>query len=732
MTDAIWSVRAIRWQWLGVFCVGLLTIVQPASAQPPAESSPTVISTSTAPRVILENPPPLTAFEQIDAVFKQAVALLEKVMFYRIGATERSYILYEPQSVYFRLEGTDGDFQKLNSGDDSPQQLSQSQVDLLAASGQVVSPKSSRQVASPLRSGVLDRQAVEYVVIKRGEESAESIHYGDKFVEEAGGKIFRKTSPKRELMTEITVPAETVARWWSEGALVPADKPSSTRPPYLHTESIGGIPVIVAWLAAGAVFFTISLRLFNIWGFAHAVEIVRGKYDNPTELGEVTHFQALSSALSGTVGLGNIAGVTIAMTMGGPGAFFWMLLCGLLGMSSKFVECTLAVKFREIKPDGTVLGGPMKYLHDGLRELGLGTFGFVLSIVFSVMCIFGSFGGGNMLQANQSGSAILQMFQDSDLKALHQLDSEIEGAAHRADVPRVQELQKQYRSLQDRIGRFEYRFKLIYGLVLAAMVGIVILGGIRRIAAAAEKIVPAMCLLYIAACLYIISQHLQNVPEVLGQVFSEAFTGAAMGGGLVGVLVVGVRRAAFSNEAGAGSAPIAHSAARTNEPIREGCVALLEPFIDTVVVCSMTALVILVTGAWDHEEWVVRQGLQGSALTSRVFQEEGSWLPVVLSVAVGLFAYSTIISWSYYGERSWAYLFGVRSTILYKVLAVCAVFIGTVVNLGSVLDFSDMMILGMAFPNILGLLLLLPGVRRDLARYWQRYRAGEFAVSPPE
>ncbi|MCA8997144.1 MAG: alanine:cation symporter family protein, partial [Planctomycetaceae bacterium] len=253
-----------------------------------------------------------------------------------------------------------------------------------------------------------------------------------------------------------------------------------------------------------------------------------------------------------------------------------------------------------------------------------------------------------------------------------------------------------------------------------------IIGGIKRIGKAAEKIVPTMCLIYIAACLYIIVIHFDRVPGLFAQIFTEAFSGKAMGGGILGVLVVGVQRAAFSNEAGAGSAAIAHSAAKTKEPVREGCVALLGPFIDTIVVCTMTALVILITGAWDNEQWITDQGLQGAALTSRAFREEISWFPKVLSIAVTLFAYSTIISWSYYGEKAWEYLFGARTTVLYKALAVIAVFVGTVVNLGSVLDFSDMMILGMAFPNILGVVLLSPKVKKDLHAYWARYKAGEF------
>ena len=317
------------------------------------------------------------------------------------------------------------------------------------------------------------------------------------------------------------------------------------------------------------------------------------------------------------------------------------------------------------------------------------------------------------------------MFLGSDLQQISELNREIAAAAEAGDTAQMQTLQQQKQATcRTSIAKSERIIKPIFGVVLAAFVALVILGGIKRIGKAAEKVVPSMCLIYVAACLFIILSHLDRVPALISSIFSEAFSGAAMGGGIIGVLVVGVQRAAFSNEAGAGSAAIAHSAAKTDEPIREGCVALLGPFIDTIIVCSMTALVILITGAWDNSEWVVDQGLAGAALTSKAFESEISWFPYVLSVAVVLFAYSTIISWSYYGERAWESLFGARSTPLYKLLAVTCVFIGTVVNLGSVLDFSDMMILGMAFPNIAGVVLLAPKVKRDLAKYWRRYKGG--------
>jgi AGCS family alanine or glycine:cation symporter len=468
------------------------------------------------------------------------------------------------------------------------------------------------------------------------------------------------------------------------------------------------------------------MRGFNLRGFRHSLQVVSGKYDNPNETGEVTHFQALMSALSATVGLGNIAGVTIAMTLGGPGAFFWMMVCGFFGMTSKFVECTLGQKYRTVKPDGTVLGGPMRYLSAGLAELGLAPLGIVLAFAFTVMCVLASFGGGNMFQVNQSGSVLEFILQEDDHAHLLELSQGIKTAAEDGDLKRVAELETEKQQLQGEMDGFSGTFRPIYGLLMAVGVAIVIIGGIRRIGAAAEKIVPAMCGMYLLACLWIILSHVTDVPQLVGSVFTEAFTGTAFGGGLVGVIVIGVQRAAFSNEAGVGSAAIAHSAAKTEEPVREGVVALMGPFIDTIVICSMTALVILITGAWDNKHWLVDQGLEGAQVTTQAFKQEIWWFPYLLALAVVLFAYSTIISWSYYGERCWEQLFGPRSTMLYKILAIVCVFVGAIVNLGAVLAFSDIMILAMAFPNILGLVLLTPKVKRDLDVYWRRYKAGEF------
>lgn len=725
MSSQFPRLRFPTWRHLLPIALSLIvTIGETGSAPTFGQDDVGTLNSPGVMRTVAETVPVPSSLEKVDGLFKRAVDLIESLLFYRLGRTDREYIIFEPETTYVRDAGFDGPFLKLNANEPHPAaEISADELELLQNQGKTNGGHVIDGIARPYRQGTLDGRPIEYATVKGADVSIPQVGHGSKFVRQADGS-FRLLAAKRGLPTDVVVPASQVEEWDRAGFL--RRQSGSSQPPYLLSERIGGIPIVVAWLACGAVFFTVYMRFFNIWGVRHALDVVRGRYDNPQEAGEVTHFQALASALSATVGLGNIAGVTIAMTIGGPGAFFWMLLCGALGMSSKFAECTLGVKYRDVKPDGTVLGGPMKYLSVGLAEIGLKPLGIVLSFLFAGMCILASFGGGNMLQANQAGSAMLQMFQDDGLEELAGLNARIAEAAAREDEAAVHSLQAEKARLQSQLKDFESRFKVVYGVILAALVAVVIIGGIRRIGKAAEKIVPTMCLMYIAACLYIILAHLNRLPALIPAIFTEAFSGAAMGGGILGVLVVGVQRAAFSNEAGAGSAAIAHSAARTNEPIREGCVALLEPFVDTIIVCSMTALVILITGAWDNDAWIVDQGLRGAALTSRAFREEISWFPKILSIAVTLFAYSTIISWSYYGERAWEFLFGPRTTFLYKILAVVAVFVGTVVNLGSVLDFSDMMILGMAFPNILGVVLLSPIVRKDLFAYWARYRAGEF------
>lgn len=391
------------------------------------------------------------------------------------------------------------------------------------------------------------------------------------------------------------------------------------------------------------------------------------------EEGEVSHFQALTAALSGTVGLGNISGVAIAIAVGGPGATFWMIIAGLLGMSSKFAECTLGVKYRDVSADGTVYGGPMYYLSKGLKERGLGALGKFLAVFFAVMCIGGSFGGGNMFQANQAAAQFNNM-----------------------------------------IGASGGSSGFIFGIVMALMVAVVIIGGIKRIASVTEKIVPFMVGIYLLAALVVIVASIKQIPAAFGLIIDGAFTGAGATGGFIGVLIQGFRRAAFSNEAGVGSAAIAHSAVKTKYAASEGIVALLEPFIDTVVVCTITALVIIITGFHTNVD-----GLGGVDLTSAAFQSVIPWFPYVLTLAVVLFAFSTMISWSYYGLQSWLYLFG-RSKIneyIYKVLFCLFVVIGAAASLGAVTDFSDSMIFAMAIPNLIGVFLLMPKVKEELNRY---------------
>ena len=684
-----------------------------------------LFSAGAVPKIELDEPAPeVRLFEQVDRGFATVVDWLTTIFFYRLGSHSQEYVVYVGEEYYVRERGSEEAFHKLEgSGSSEADSLDTNAVAALAAQGKLIPGSDGRNY----RLGKLRTTLVDYVTVTRDDQEKQ-LTYGSKYVFDEADQLFHKVLPKRNLLSPgVTLTGSDVETLAEQGRLKQDPELSAQESkPYLLTETTGGAPLVVLWLAFGAVFFTLYLQGFNIWGFRHAIQIVLGKYDNPNEAGEVTHFQALVSALSATVGLGNIAGVTIAMTLGGPGAFFWMICCGVFGMASKFMECTLGQKYRLVKPDGSVLGGPMRYLRAGLEEMHLGGLGVVLSLAFSVMCILASFGGGTMFQANQSGTAVLALLQRSDAERRSDLDAQIRGAAAASNINELAALQKEKAALEEEMKHFEHLFRGSYGAVLAVLVAVVIIGGIRRISAAAEKVVPSMCLMYSSACLWIILNHLDEVPQLVASIFSEAFTGEAMGGGLIGVLVVGVQRAAFSNEAGIGSAAIAHSAAKTDEPIREGCVAMLGPFIDTVVVCSMTALVILITGAWDRSDWIVDEGLQGAALTSRAFGNEISWFPWLLSVAVVLFAYSTMISWSYYGERSWEFLFGARSTIVYKVLVISCVFLGSIAHLGAVLDFSDMMILSMAIPNVLGVVLLAPKVKRDLSEYWRRYRANEF------
>ncbi|NCG18043.1 MAG: amino acid carrier protein [Rhodobacterales bacterium] len=442
------------------------------------------------------------------------------------------------------------------------------------------------------------------------------------------------------------------------------------------------MPIVVLWLVLGAIFFTFRMSFVNLRAFTHAIRVTAGQYDNPDDEGEISHFQALSSALSATVGLGNIAGVAIAISAGGPGAIFWMITAGFLGMSSKFVECTLGQMYRETRPDGSVSGGPMHYLDKGLAEMGLAPLGKISAWMFAILCVGGSLGGGNMFQANQSFAAVA------------------------AAVPLIDDTAT---------------MRLTYGIVLSGLVGVVIIGGIKRIAAAASMIVPVMCVMYLGAGLFIVLVHADAVPAAIASIVGEAFTPQAGFGGLLGVLAQGFKRASFSSEAGVGSASIAHSAAQTPYAVREGIVALLEPFIDTIVVCATTGIVLVVTGVYKDPEAGV-----GVVMTATAFGKGASWFPLVLTVAVVMFAFSTMISWSYYGERAATWMFGDTVVIPYRITFLLFVVLGSLLTVGNVTDFSDMMILGMAFPNILGAVLLSGKVKKALDDYWAKLKAGEF------
>ncbi|MDC0737981.1 alanine/glycine:cation symporter family protein [Cognatishimia sp. SS12] len=454
-------------------------------------------------------------------------------------------------------------------------------------------------------------------------------------------------------------------------------------------------PWIVAWLVIAATVFTLYFAFIQLRGFRHAISLVKGDYSDPNDAGEVSHFQALATALSGTVGLGNIAGVAVAVGIGGPGATFWMILAGLMGMASKFTECTLGVKYRNEYPDGTVSGGPMYYITKGFAERGIPG-GKPLAILFAIFCILGAFGGGNMFQANQAHAQITNVV---------------------GDYPGV-----------------------ITGVIFAAVVFAVIVGGLKSIAKVTEKVVPFMGVMYVATALVILLINFDQIGWAFGQIFEGAFTGLGVAGGMVGALIQGFKRAAFSNEAGVGSAAIAHSAVRTKEPITEGYVSLLEPFIDTVVICTMTALVIIITGQLMIDpatgNYMLNEagtaiatvdGNGGVALTSAAFSSAFGGFQYILALAVILFAFSTMISWSYYGLKAWTFLFGESngSQLFFKVLFCIFVIIGASASLGPVIDFSDAAIFAMAVVNIIGLYFLMPIVKRELEGYLGRLKSGE-------
>ncbi len=446
----------------------------------------------------------------------------------------------------------------------------------------------------------------------------------------------------------------------------------------------GEMPFIVAWLIVGAVYLTCRFGFINVRMMGHAFQIIRGKYQSPQDKGEVSPFQALTTALSATVGLGNIAGVAIAISIGGPGATFWMIVAGFFGMTAKFTEVTLAQMYREFRPDGRVMGGAMQYLSRGFAEKGMVGTGKSLAILFAILCVGASLGGGNAFQVSQALGAV------------------------QTELP------------------FFNHYPWVFGVLMAGAVGLVIIGGIRRIAHAAEAIVPTMVLIYLSACLWIIFTHAAAIPDALVLIVHEAFAPTAVAGGFIGVLVQGFKRAAFSSEAGIGSAAIAHSAATVKYPVRQGFVALYEPFIDTVIICTMTALVIILTGVYSApEHHALVEASKGAALTAVAFGSVVSWFPIVLSVSVVLFAYSTMISWSYYGERCWTYVFGERFSIVYRIMFLMFIVLASLVSAGNILDFSDLLLLSMAFPNFLALYLLQDKVAAALKDYLSKLRSGE-------
>ncbi|WP_240946271.1 alanine/glycine:cation symporter family protein [Pseudomaricurvus alkylphenolicus] len=446
------------------------------------------------------------------------------------------------------------------------------------------------------------------------------------------------------------------------------------------------VPIIVLWLATAALFFTLYLGFINLRGFGLALRLVRGDYHNPDHPGEITHFQAVATAVSGTVGIGNIGGVAVAIGLGGPGAAFWLIVAGFLGMSAKLVECTLGVKYRRQNPDGSVSGGPMYYLEAFLARRRMPRLGKTLGGFYALALVIGCLGIGNMFQSNQAYSQLVTITGNEN--------------------------------------SFFADKGWLFGLALALVVAAVILGGIRSIAKVAAKVVPFMAVLYLMSALVIIGMSAEHLPAAVGMIVAGAFTAEGAAGGMVGAMIVGFQRAVFSNEAGIGSASIAHSAVQTDEPASEGIVALLEPFIDTVVICTITALVIVTTA---YPNGLMDSGLEGIALTSATFAHHISWAPYPLAIAALLFAFSTSVSWSYYGLKGWTYLFGEAPLTqnLFKGVFCLFIMFGCMANLTSVLEFSDAIVFLIAVPNVLGMYLFAPEVKREVNRYLQRIRSGD-------
>jgi len=438
------------------------------------------------------------------------------------------------------------------------------------------------------------------------------------------------------------------------------------------------LPLIVLWLIVAGLFFTFYFRFLSFRGFGHALKITRGDFDDPTHPGEVSHFQGLATAVSGTVGIGNIGGVAIAISMGGPGATFWLIVAGLLGMSTKFVECTLGIFYRKYHTDGSVSGGPMYYLERGLAELGKAGLGRTLGLFYALGIVIGCLGIGNMFQSNQ---AYLQVVTISGGDSSWLIDK-----------------------------------GWLFGLVLASVVGLVIIGGIKSIARVTSKVVPFMVALYCGGAVVMLTMNYEAIPFAINAIISGAFSPDGVSGGLIGVMIIGFQRAAFSNEAGIGSAAIAHSAVKTKNALTEGYVAMLEPFIDTVVICSLTALVVVTTLYYDP---LIYQGLDGVAMTSAAFERNVNWSPYLIAIAALLFAFSTMIAWAYYGLKGWTYLLGeARLTeMAFKIIFCIFIVIGCSVELTAILDFSDAMVFLICVPNIIGLYLLAPIIKRELTTY---------------
>ena len=445
-------------------------------------------------------------------------------------------------------------------------------------------------------------------------------------------------------------------------------------------------PFVVALLIIGGVFLTLRMGFVNLRMFKHSLAIVRGKYKTREDKGVISPFQSLATALSATVGIGNIAAVSIAISLGGAGAAFWMIMAGFLGMTLKFTEVTLSLKYREFLPDGTIMGGGMEYLSRGLSDKGMPRIGKAMSMIFAFFMVLGALGAGNTFQISQS----LTIMQ--------------------GQVPFFQE------------------FPWAFGLIMALITGLVIIGGIKRIAHVAEKIVPLMVIFYLIMVFWVLGTYFTAIPDAFALIFREAFTPTAVAGGIFGAMIQGFQRAVFSNEAGLGSAGIAHSASRVKYPIRQGLVSLYEPFIDTVVVCTMTALVVILTGTYAGGTEALDIAIaskQGAVITSTAFGSVVSWFPTILGFAIFMFAFSTMISWSYYGERAWVYLFGIKSSIIYKLIFLLFIILATVADTKTMVDFSSTLFLALAIPNIFGLLIMSGDVRKMLTEYKKKLKSGE-------